>query len=142
MIDDAILINDWHPVAHLGEFHERPIIPVRLLGQDLVLWRVGDNYLAWQDLCVHRGTRLSLGKIVDDNLLMCPYHGWTYNEEGRCVRIPAHPEQKPPAKAKVKRYQTRQRYGLLWVCLGEPAHDIAPFPEAGAADFVTAVCDP
>jgi phenylpropionate dioxygenase-like ring-hydroxylating dioxygenase large terminal subunit len=142
MIDDPVLINDWHPVALLEEFHERPIIPARLLGEDLVLWRVGDNYLAWQDLCVHRGTRLSLGKIVDENLLMCPYHGWTYDEAGKCVHIPAHPEQKPPAKAKVKRYQTRQRYGLLWVCLGEPANDIPPFPEHDAPDYVTAVCDP
>ena len=142
MIADTILINDWHPVAHLDEFDEKPILSVRLLGEDLVLWRVGEQYLAWQDLCVHRGTRLSLGKIVDENLLMCPYHGWTYDQEGRCVRIPAHPEQKPPAKAKVKRYQTKTRYGLLWVCLGEPANEIPPFPEDATPGFVTAVCDP
>lgn len=142
MITDSVLINDWHPVARLDEFDEKPIIPVRLLGLDVVLWRVGDQYHAWQDLCVHRGTKLSLGKIVDDDLLMCPYHGWTYNQEGKCVRIPAHPEQKPPAKAKVKRYQTRQGYGLLWVCLGEPVGDIAPFPEHEIAEYVTAVCDP
>lgn len=142
MIADSVLINDWHPVAHLSEFDERPILSVRLLGEDLVLWRVGDQYLAWQDLCVHRGTRLSLGKIVDDNLLMCPYHGWTYDQDGKCVRIPAHPEQKLPAKAQVKRYQTRQRYDILWVCLGEPAHDIPSFPEDAMPGYVTAVCDP
>lgn len=142
MISDPVLLNDWHPVARIVDFSERPIIAVRLLGEDLVLWKVGDQYLAWQDLCVHRGTKLSLGKIVDDNLLMCPYHGWTYDAEGKCVRIPAHPEQKPPAKAKVKHYWARQRYGLLWVCLGEPANDIPPFPEHEMPDFVTAVCDP
>jgi phenylpropionate dioxygenase-like ring-hydroxylating dioxygenase large terminal subunit len=142
MIADTVLINDWHPVAHLDEFDEKPILGVRLLGEDLVLWRVGDQYLAWQDLCVHRGTRLSLGKIVDENLLMCPYHGWTYDQDGKCVRIPAHPEQKPPAKAQVKRYQRQTRYGLLWVCLGEPANDIPPFPEHETPGFVTAVCDP
>ena len=142
MIADSVLVNDWHPVAALDAFDEKPIIGARLLGGDLALWRVGDQYLAWQDLCVHRGTRLSLGKIVDGDLLMCPYHGWTYDQEGKCARIPAHPQQKPPAKAKVKRYQTQQRYGLLWVCLGEPASDIAPFPEVARPDFVTAVCDP
>jgi phenylpropionate dioxygenase-like ring-hydroxylating dioxygenase large terminal subunit len=142
MITDSVLINDWHPVARLDEFDKKPIIPVRLLGEDVVLWCVGDQYHAWQDLCVHRDTKLSLGKVVDHDLLMCPYHGWTYNQEGKCVRIPAHPEQKPPAKAKVKRYQTRQGYGLLWVCLGESVGDIAPFPEHEMAANVTAVCDP
>lgn len=142
MIDDPVLLNDWHPVARVEEFDERPIVGARLLGEDLVVWRVGGAYHAWRDLCAHRGTRLSLGKIVDDGLLMCPYHGWTYDQEGRCVRIPAHPDQTPPAKAQVKRYQVREGYGLLWVCLGEPAHDPPPFPEHDLPGYVTAVCDP
>jgi phenylpropionate dioxygenase-like ring-hydroxylating dioxygenase large terminal subunit len=141
MISDAVLINDWHPVAGVDELAETPILGVRLLGEDLVLWRVDGRYHAWQDLCVHRGTKLSLGKIVDD-CLMCPYHGWTYNQEGACVRIPAHPDQKPPAKARVKRYHVREGYGLLWVCLGEPAGEIPPFPEQVLPGFVLAVCDP
>jgi len=50
-----------------------------LLEEDLVLWRVGEKIHAWRDLCLHRGTRLSLGK-VEDQTLICPYHGWTYYE--------------------------------------------------------------
>ena len=63
---------------------------VRLLGEDLVLWRAGGQAVAWQDLCVHRGTRLSLGK-VEDGLLVCPYHGWRYDGNGRCVADPRAP---------------------------------------------------
>ncbi|HKV83304.1 MAG TPA: aromatic ring-hydroxylating dioxygenase subunit alpha [Ktedonobacterales bacterium] len=141
MMDDPVLLGDWHPVASVAEMAENPILGVRLLGEDIVVWRVGGEYHAWRDLCVHRGTRLSLGKIVDDRL-MCPYHGWTYNQEGRCVHMPAHPEQTPPAKARVTTHNVQERYGLLWVCLGEPTHDIAPFPEHELPGFVTAVCDP
>lgn len=140
-INDPVLINDWHPVASLDQFEHTAIVSVRLLGEDLVLWQEGGHYHAWQDLCVHRGTKLSLGK-VEDGCLQCPYHGWTYNREGQCIRIPAHPDQVPPSKARTKRYQLRERYGLLWVCLGEPAQDIPPLPEHELPGYVTAVCEP
>ncbi|HKT37149.1 MAG TPA: aromatic ring-hydroxylating dioxygenase subunit alpha, partial [Ktedonobacterales bacterium] len=139
--NDPVLVNDWHPVATPDQFDEQPILSVRLLGEDLVLWKVDGQYHAWRDLCVHRGAKLSLGKIVDD-CLRCPYHGWTYNQEGACVHMPAHPSQTPPAKARVKRYQLQERYGLLWVCLGEPANDVPQFPEDAQPEFVTAVCEP
>jgi hypothetical protein len=57
--------------------------------------------MAWQDLCIHRGARLSLGWVSIDKLV-CQYHGWEYDVNGVCVRIPAHPDQKPPIKARVK----------------------------------------
>lgn len=141
MIADLVLLNDWHPVAELAQFAHQPVLATRLLGEDLVLWHDGNTYHAWQDLCIHRGAKLSLGKLVD-GCLMCPYHGWTYNTEGRCVRIPAHPTQTPPAKARVHRYLARERYGLLWVCLGEPSGEIPPFPEWEQPGFVAAVCGP
>jgi phenylpropionate dioxygenase-like ring-hydroxylating dioxygenase large terminal subunit len=143
MINDPILFNDWHPVASVDQFAQTPIIGVRLLGRDLVLWQLGERYLAWQDLCVHRGTRLSLGKInLDEGCLECPYHGWTYNAEGECVRIPAHPGQTPPNKASVQTYQAQVRYDLVWVCLGQPANDIPTFPEWDAPGYAHAVCGP
>src|SRR5688572_18958627 len=107
MIDDPVLINDWHPVAHMRELDQRNPLGVRLLGEDVVVWRAGDQLMAWQDLCVHRGTRLSLGQVVADDRLECAYHGWTYNAAGRCVHIPAHPNQAPPAKAVTKSYHVK-----------------------------------
>lgn len=141
MIDDPVLINDWHPVATFQELAEKQVIGVRLLEEDVVVWHCGDQVLAWQDLCIHRGTKLSLGKVKGE-LLSCPYHGWTYNERGRCVHIPAHPDQNPPEKARVKPYHAMVAYDLVWVCLGEPAQDPAPFPEWDDVTFRKLLCGP
>jgi phenylpropionate dioxygenase-like ring-hydroxylating dioxygenase large terminal subunit len=141
VIDDPILVNDWHVVARLEDVKSGGVVGARLLGEDIVLWRAGDQILAWQDLCIHRGTKLSLG-AVEDNLLMCPYHGWTYNEEGRCVRIPAHPDQVPPIRARVKPYCVQERYGWIWVCLGEPAYEIPLFEEWEDASYRKIFCGP
>jgi phenylpropionate dioxygenase-like ring-hydroxylating dioxygenase large terminal subunit len=144
MIDDPVLVEDWHPVAKVADLgHGRPVA-ARLLGEDIVLWRSGDEVLAWRDLCVHRGTRLSLGRVVDGVRLECPYHGWTYGIDGRCVLMPAHPDQTPPARACVTTYRARERYGVVWACLGggeaaipsfslleEPTHQVllaGPYP--------------
>ena len=102
-------------------------IAARLLGEDIVVWRSGDGVFAWRDLCVHRGTRLSLGRVVDGRRLECPYHGWTYGTDGRCVLMPAHPEQTPPAKACVTTYRARERYGVVWACLGSGAAEVPAF---------------
>lgn len=110
------------------------MLSARLLGEDIVLWRVKGQTLAWQDLCLHRGTRLSLGRVENEQLV-CPYHGWTYNAAGRCTHIPAHPDQTPPTKAVVKTYQTRECYGLVWVSLGQPNHNVPSFPEWSDPSF-------
>src|SRR5581483_12373946 len=107
MIDDPVLLNDWHPVACVDQFEETPVRGARLLGEDLVLWRLGGQFYAWRDLCIHRGARLSLGRIAGERLA-CPYHGWEYDATGRCAHIPAHPEQTPPAKARVQPYYVRE----------------------------------
>ena len=109
MLNDPVLLNDWHVVAYGPDLREGKPVPVRLLEEDIVLWRVGDKIHAWRDLCLHRGTRLSLGRVENETLI-CPYHGWTYNEEGQCIRFPAHPNQKPPATAHVKVYQAQEKY--------------------------------
>jgi phenylpropionate dioxygenase-like ring-hydroxylating dioxygenase large terminal subunit len=142
MINDPVLINDWHPVATVKQLEATNLLAVRLLGEDLVLWQVDGQALAWQDLCIHRGTRLSLGQVVEGARLECPYHGWTYGLDGKCVSIPAHPEQTPPRKAAVKTYRARKRYGLVWVSLGEPGHDIPPFPEWDDASYRKILCGP
>ena len=141
MINDPVLLNDWHPVAHVKALEHKNVLGTQLLGEDIVLWRTHSQILAWQDLCLHRGTRLSLGK-VEAETLVCPYHGWVYNEAGRCIRIPAHPNQLPPEKAHLKTYQTRVRYELVWVSLGEPEHDIPPFPEWDEAGYRKILCGP
>lgn len=128
MIDDPVLINDWHIVATMQQLAEKPVLSARLLGEDLVVWQSPHGPRAWQDLCVHRGTRLSLGSLCNGRLA-CPYHGWEYGASGHCEHIPAHPDQAPPAKAQAKTYACKEAYGFVWASLGQPARDVAHFSE-------------
>jgi phenylpropionate dioxygenase-like ring-hydroxylating dioxygenase large terminal subunit len=141
MIEDPVLLHDWHVVAYAADLPEGKPIPARVLGEDLVLWRVGERVHAWRDLCVHRGTRLSLGS-VHDGTLTCAYHGWTYGESGQCVRIPAHPNQPIPIKARTTVYHAQVRYGWVWVCLGEPTREPPTFEEWADPTFRKIHCGP
>jgi phenylpropionate dioxygenase-like ring-hydroxylating dioxygenase large terminal subunit len=125
---DPVLVHDWHPLAKVEDFSGAKVVPARLLGEDLVLWTSDGRYHAWRDLCVHRGAKLSLGKVTG-GCLQCPYHGWTYDESGMCVKIPAHPDQKPPSRAKVTVHGCREAYGWVWGCLSDTPTELPVFPE-------------
>jgi methylxanthine N1-demethylase len=119
----------WHPVLLANELDDAPQ-PVTLLGERVVLVRLGGQVTALRDLCVHRGSALSVGRVRDGDTLECRYHGWTYDRDGACVRIPARPGMSIPAKARVQRYQAAEHVGLIWVCLeGPPAMPLPEFPE-------------
>lgn len=141
MREDNMLRSEWLPVCRCADVVEGAVVGVRLLGEDIVLWRMNGTLRAWRDLCIHRGTRLSLGAVQDD-CLICPYHGWRYDTHGRCVHIPAHPEQTPPAKAQAITYHVSEAYGMIWVALAEPAAQLPPFPEWDDASFRKLFCGP
>ena len=122
------LTRYWHPVALAEEVTREPGRSV-LLGRPVVLFRDDQGVVAFRDLCVHRGTRLSLGRITPEGHLQCPYHGWEYDRTGQCVRIPARPPDAPiPRTACALAYKVREAYGLVWLCLDIPARPIPPFP--------------
>ena len=136
MIKDAVIVNDWHVVWRSAELPDGEVRKVRLLGEDLVIWRSGGRAMAWMDLCIHRGARFTMG-WVENGEIVCPYHGWRYDCDGRCTKIPAHPDVAVPKKARAITYLTLERYGFIWVCMGEPASDIPALPEWEDADFVS-----
>jgi phenylpropionate dioxygenase-like ring-hydroxylating dioxygenase large terminal subunit len=122
-----VLWHYWHPVAWSREVSDRPVA-VTLLDQPLVLWRASGQVVAFYDLCIHRGTPLSLG-AVEDNQLVCGYHGWCFDGAGACTRIPSLPAARGvPRKARAITYRAVERYGLIWVCLDEPHADILALP--------------
>jgi phenylpropionate dioxygenase-like ring-hydroxylating dioxygenase large terminal subunit len=125
----------WHPVAYESELAGAPH-PVRLLGERLVLARLGGSVACFRDLCVHRATALSLGR-VEGAELVCAYHGWRYAADGRCVHIPALPaERSIPAGARIERFACDVRHGLVWVCLSaDPVVGIPDYPEYADPDF-------
>jgi phenylpropionate dioxygenase-like ring-hydroxylating dioxygenase large terminal subunit len=128
-MDDPKLTGEWFAVAWSREVKQGQLVGRKLLGLDIVLWRSTQGIHCWRDLCIHRGAQLSLGKICDDRLV-CPYHAWEYGPAGQCVRIPAQPNQAPPVKARAQTFHVRERYGLIWTCVGEPRGDVPRF-EAG-----------
>lgn len=101
------------------------------LGQSLVLYRTEDGRpVALSDLCAHRGAALSGGSVAGD-CVVCPYHGWRFEPDGACTRIPANlPGRGIPRKARVDAYPARERYGFVWVFLGDlPEEERPPIPE-------------
>ena len=130
MLRDPVLLDDWHPVALATQVPSGGMLGAQLLDTALVLWRDSQGRLqAWEDRCPHRGMKLSMGCVQADSL-QCPYHGWTYGTDAKCNHVPALPELKPvDLKARVASFTVRERYGLLWVCLGTPAQDVLLFPE-------------
>ena len=116
-------IESWYPVAYIEDLDKLIPTPFTLLDRDLVIWwdnRVGD-WRAFDDRCPHRLARLSEGRIAEDGLLECPYHGWAFTGDGTCDRIP---QQLPDAKAEtsrracVKSLPTAVAQGLLFIYPG------------------------
>jgi phenylpropionate dioxygenase-like ring-hydroxylating dioxygenase large terminal subunit len=139
---DKALINDWHPVAASSGLVEGSIIPATLLGMDFALWRdAGGEVHAWEDRCPHRGTRLTIGRIVED-AIVCAYHGWRFAADARCVNIPSAPDVAPPVRAMAWAFSAKERYGLVWVCPGEPVGDVLPYPEYDDPQLRKVVCGP
>ena len=125
----------WHPVMWAEDLVDRPVA-ARLLDEPLVLVRLPGEVRAFKDLCVHRGTALSLG-WVEDGCLVCPYHGWTYDADGVCTRIPASHGTNIPRRARITGYRAAEHAGLIWVALEEPVLPLPEFPEWGDDSYRT-----
>jgi phenylpropionate dioxygenase-like ring-hydroxylating dioxygenase large terminal subunit len=126
------LLDWWHPVAWSFEVGDTPHRSV-LLGRTLVVWRDADGVArCFRDICLHRGTALSLGTITEGELV-CAYHGWSYAADGRCTRIPQFPPDRSiPNGARAIAFQCEERHGIIWVCLRDEAKAPIPdFPEWG-----------
>ena len=124
----------WYPVIPTAELSGEPKA-FELLGQNIVLWVDSEGKpAAVEDRCCHRTAKLSLGKVVGGNI-SCAYHGWTFNSSGTCVGVPQQQNGAISANYKVKSYRTCDRYGYVWVCLGEPLTEIPDIPEAADSNY-------
>jgi nitrite reductase/ring-hydroxylating ferredoxin subunit len=116
------LRNYWYPALASWRLRRKPKA-VRVLGEDIVLYRDGAKLHALADRCAHRGAKLSMGKCLypGSGTISCPYHGWTYSgESGRCVaKLMEGPETVIPPKARVKAYPVRELAGCIWLFVGD-----------------------
>lgn len=115
----------WYPVFYLNDLDKSKPARFTLLGQDLVIW--WDHHAAcWRtfaDQCPHRLAPLSEGRIAEDGLLECPYHGWAFRGDGSCDRIPQQHETGTAHQSKracITSFPTAERQGLLFVYAGDP----------------------
>ncbi len=116
----ARLRDQWFVVAAERDVRDRPH-PAQVLGERFVVWRDGDSVVAAPDRCPHREAPLSDGRI-EHGCLVCPYHGWTFDSSGACVRVPsAAPGVPVPPAARVSTVPVRERHGLIWLSPGSPA---------------------
>ncbi|MBM4195594.1 MAG: aromatic ring-hydroxylating dioxygenase subunit alpha [Gammaproteobacteria bacterium] len=129
-----MFINFWYPICMTDELGAAPL-RVELLGLRFVAFRDGAGRArVLADTCVHRGGSLSRGKLRD-GCVECPYHGWRFDGDGRCVKIASLPDQAPPARAKVDSYPVEEHYGVVFAFLGDlPEAErppVCPVPEYG-----------
>jgi len=115
----------WQPAALSVELDgPRPSRPVRLMGQDMVLFRDEQGRLGLVDRdCPHRGADLAYGRLENGGL-RCLFHGWLFDVNGKCIDTPAEPEgSRLCDRITLKSYPVQERGGIIfaWLGGGEPS---------------------
>lgn len=133
----ALMRAYWQPVALADELVAGTPLPVRLLGEDLVLFREPDGTPALiERFCPHRGMDLSYGRLEDGGL-RCLYHGWLFSPAGRCLEQPSEPAESTfKDRVRSAAYPCREAGGLILAYLGAgepPPLQGLPFLHTGAA---------
>jgi 5,5'-dehydrodivanillate O-demethylase len=125
-----LLRRYWWPIAGASELEHPGTLPVRLMGEDLVLYKdLGGKYGLLDRHCRHRRADLSYG-YVEKCGLRCNYHGWLYDADGSCLAQPyedmAHPEARLRDEIRIKAYPVEELGGLLWAYLGPEPRPLVP----------------
>ncbi|MFO1220150.1 MAG: Rieske 2Fe-2S domain-containing protein [Burkholderiaceae bacterium] len=111
----------WHPVGLARDAGSEPK-PVRVLGEDLILFRDGNGRPGLlHPRCAHRGASLVYGRVEADGLRCC-YHGWLFDAQGHCLDQPCEPDGGAALRHNVRQpwYPVQERYGLVFAYLGPP----------------------
>ncbi len=110
--------SGWHPIASSSDLVDRHVYQGQLFGYEFAVWRSDDGFVnIWENRCLHRGVRLSVG-TNDGAELVCQYHGWRYaNRTGGVTYIPAHPADANTHSSCARSYVAVERYGLIWTTL-------------------------
>jgi vanillate O-demethylase monooxygenase subunit len=119
MLSDAWIRNAWYVCARSQDVG-RSLMPLTVLGDDIVVYRKLDGgVVVLEDACPHRKLPLSKGALEGDRVV-CGYHGLTFDGTGACVAAPTQDEA-VPRRARVASHPVRERYGFVWVWMGDPA---------------------
>ena len=105
----------WHPIAASEQLRENPVRALRILGEDLVLYRDSKGRVGLVgERCAHRRVKLRFG-IPEEEGIRCPYHGWMFDATGQCIEQPAEPaESSFKDKVKILAYPVQELAGLVF----------------------------
>ena len=121
--------NVWTPVVTAKELGKKPL-SVKVAGETLALFRDGKGSVgALVDRCPHRGVALSLGRVDADGCLTCPFHGWSFQKDGACAKVPLNtvsPEKR--ARYGATAVPVREVGNLIWVFTGPDPAGTEPEP--------------
>lgn len=127
-----LIQEGWYWTVNSTSLKKKKVIPFKLMGRDLAIYRGEDNIVRVVDaFCPHMGAHLAEGN-VEGNSLRCFFHHWCFDQTGVCTEIPCL-NKKPPSHLRIKHWHTEEKYGLIWVWVGEeePPH---PVPKPSALD--------
>lgn len=113
--------NYWYMACAKREVIKNKNVLQRTIdGEDIAVFHLDSGeIIAFADRCCHRSVPLSTGS-VEGNTVVCSYHGWTFDNTGKCIRIPAQgPDERPSKNACVKKYPVKVQNNLVWVFMGE-----------------------
>jgi len=124
-----VYTNVWYVAAYAKDLGKDPL-KVTIMGADLVLFREVDGTARCiSNVCPHRGASLADGVLYKDNSLACPFHGWRFDGSGDCTLVPSrcdHEVQVVAPGAKTDAYPVQEKYGCVWVCLGDDPDAASP----------------
>ena len=111
--------NYWYAVAQDSQVKRNQVMEVKFWGSSVALYRGESGKLhAIEDRCAHRQIPLHIG-VVKGERLVCDYHGWEYDADGKLSKIPHELFGHKMPNCKLKSFAVRERYGLIWVFFGD-----------------------
>jgi phenylpropionate dioxygenase-like ring-hydroxylating dioxygenase large terminal subunit len=122
-----ILKKHWLPVCKSSELRKKPL-NVKLLGEEIVLFRLKKGISAIRDRCPHRNVPLSRGRIIDD-CIQCPYHGWKFDGLGICQEIPGSNPIEKCHPYQISAFIAEEKAGLIWIKLDSKSSYQIQIPE-------------
>jgi len=119
----------WYLGTHASSIQKGRLKRELMLGEPVLIGRMRNGQaFALRDICPHRGVPLSAGRVLSENNVECPYHGWQFNKDGVCTHIPSLVDGQAldPSNIRVRSYPVCEQDGLIWVYMAANSRDNAP----------------
>jgi phenylpropionate dioxygenase-like ring-hydroxylating dioxygenase large terminal subunit len=133
--------HGWYGVLRSRELRPGKVVSLHYFGRALIAFRGADGRATVRDAyCPHYGAHLGIGSRMVDDTVECPFHGWRFSADGRCVHAPfaAH-----TPKVSIGGLPVREHSGLIFAYTGpgEPSWEVPEIPEAVSSEFAAPIDD-